>query len=237
MATRADWPGSGRWRTPVTPSFEAMQRREVFGTSGPRITPRFFAGWNYAPDLCGSETLVAEGYAGGVPMGGDLEDSTRRGRQADLHRVCCSGLRPKMQRPCRNCSSSRAGSTARVRLRYAVRAIAGAADAEAGADTLCAVVQDEAFDAGAVRLLLLAGRGSANAALERLRLPAHRRGRPPGGVQRRLPPRNHCGDGLDIPRLVPPRGTGSGRVMLLWPPFMRSLRFARRVAQLVRALP
>ncbi len=52
--------------------FEAMLRREVFGTSGPRIAPRFFGGWNYADDLCDNENMVAVGYADGVPMGGDL---------------------------------------------------------------------------------------------------------------------------------------------------------------------
>ncbi len=52
--------------------FEAMMRRETFGTSGPRITPRFFAGWDYAGDLCDRPDLIEAGYAGGVPMGGDL---------------------------------------------------------------------------------------------------------------------------------------------------------------------
>jgi hypothetical protein len=52
--------------------FDAMQRREVFGTSGPRMTARFFGGWEYAEDLCDAPDLVAQGYAGGVPMGGDL---------------------------------------------------------------------------------------------------------------------------------------------------------------------
>jgi len=52
--------------------FEAMQRREVFGTSGPRIVPRFFAGWGLDADLCSREDLVAHAYANGVPMGGDL---------------------------------------------------------------------------------------------------------------------------------------------------------------------
>jgi hypothetical protein len=52
--------------------FDAMKRRETFGTSGPRITARFFGGWDYPEDLCGDPELVAKGYAGGVPMGGDL---------------------------------------------------------------------------------------------------------------------------------------------------------------------
>ena len=52
--------------------FDAMQRREVFGTSGPRIVPRFFAGWGYTKDLCEQDDWAERGYAGGVPMGGDL---------------------------------------------------------------------------------------------------------------------------------------------------------------------
>jgi hypothetical protein len=52
--------------------FDAMLRRETFGTSGTRIQPRFFGGWSYPSDLCGDPELLARGYAGGVPMGGDL---------------------------------------------------------------------------------------------------------------------------------------------------------------------
>ncbi len=52
--------------------FAAMLRREVFGTSGPRITPRLFAGWDYPQNLCDDPDLVEAAYAGGVPMGGDL---------------------------------------------------------------------------------------------------------------------------------------------------------------------
>ena len=52
--------------------FDAMQRRETFGTSGPRISVRFFGGWDYPQDLCAGANLVAAGYAQGVPMGGDL---------------------------------------------------------------------------------------------------------------------------------------------------------------------
>jgi hypothetical protein len=52
--------------------FEAMLRRETYGTSGPRIGVRFFGGWDYPAELCGASDLAARGYAGGVPMGGDL---------------------------------------------------------------------------------------------------------------------------------------------------------------------
>jgi hypothetical protein len=52
--------------------FQALRRREVYGTSGPRMTVRLFAGWDYPEDLCDSDALVEKGYAGGVPMGSDL---------------------------------------------------------------------------------------------------------------------------------------------------------------------
>ncbi len=52
--------------------FEAMRRRETYGTSGPRMIVRFFGGWDFPEDLCGSHTFAEQGYAHGVPMGGDL---------------------------------------------------------------------------------------------------------------------------------------------------------------------
>lgn len=52
--------------------FAAMQRREAYATSGTRPVLRFFGGWNYQQDTCNASDMVAQGYAGGVPMGGDL---------------------------------------------------------------------------------------------------------------------------------------------------------------------
>lgn len=52
--------------------FDAMLRREVYATTGPRITLRFFGGWDFGtPDLKGD--WVQAGYARGVPMGGFLQ--------------------------------------------------------------------------------------------------------------------------------------------------------------------
>jgi hypothetical protein len=51
--------------------FDAMQRREVYASTGPRMTVRFFGGWDFkAEDLKGD--WVRAGYGRGVPMGGEL---------------------------------------------------------------------------------------------------------------------------------------------------------------------
>ena len=52
--------------------FDAMRRREVYATTGPRMQVRFFGGWNYAEeDVLGPDSVFA-GYRKGVPMGADL---------------------------------------------------------------------------------------------------------------------------------------------------------------------
>lgn len=52
--------------------FDAMRRRETFGTSGPRITPRFFAGWDLDRVDCQSPGFIDHASEIGVPMGGQL---------------------------------------------------------------------------------------------------------------------------------------------------------------------
>lgn len=58
--------------------FEAMQRKETFATSGPRIRVRFFAGFGYDDDLLNDPDMIRKAYAGGVPMGADLSASGNR---------------------------------------------------------------------------------------------------------------------------------------------------------------
>jgi hypothetical protein len=51
-----------------------MERREVYATSGPRMTVRIFGGWDFTPADIGRNPGDV-GYAKGVPMGGDLKNA------------------------------------------------------------------------------------------------------------------------------------------------------------------
>ena len=54
--------------------FDAMMRKETYATTGPRMTVRFFGGWNFGADALKGDWVKAA-YAAGVPMGGDLTDA------------------------------------------------------------------------------------------------------------------------------------------------------------------
>jgi len=60
--------------------FDAMYRKETFGTSGVHIKVRFFGGWDYNKDVLKAGDWVHQSYAKGVPMGGDLPTMPQGGK-------------------------------------------------------------------------------------------------------------------------------------------------------------
>ncbi|HET6564531.1 MAG TPA: DUF3604 domain-containing protein, partial [Xanthomonadales bacterium] len=55
--------------------FDAMTRRETFGTTGTHMKVRLFGGWDFAAAAEPSSDWVSVGYASGVPMGGELTNA------------------------------------------------------------------------------------------------------------------------------------------------------------------
>ena len=65
---------AGIWAESNTRSdlFDAMRRKEVFSTTGPRIKIRFFGSFKFADDFLEREDAIAKAYMEGVPMGGTM---------------------------------------------------------------------------------------------------------------------------------------------------------------------
>lgn len=52
--------------------WDAMQRRETYATTGPRMIVRFFGGWDFVAQDANNRLPAQIGYSKGVPMGGEL---------------------------------------------------------------------------------------------------------------------------------------------------------------------
>jgi hypothetical protein len=55
--------------------FDALERRETYATTGPRMAVRFFGGWEFEDKDARNRMPASIGYTKGVPMGGDLSDA------------------------------------------------------------------------------------------------------------------------------------------------------------------
>lgn len=65
---------AGIWATENTRAalFDALKRREVYATTGPRIVVRLFGGWDFTSGDLASADYAERAYNRGVPMGGEL---------------------------------------------------------------------------------------------------------------------------------------------------------------------
>lgn len=128
--------------------FDAMRRREVFGTTGTRIQPRLFAGWGYSQAACDMADMAAYGYGGGVPMGGQLPPKPG-GEEADrlTPKFIVSAIADNASAPLDKLQVIKGWVDAKGTLRSKIFNVASARSAQSDASgRLCAVFEDTQFD-------------------------------------------------------------------------------------------
>ena len=139
--------------------FAAMRRREAYGTSGPRITVRFFGGWDYPEAMCEQTNFVAQGYRGGVAMGSDLPPKTGEAPQFAVQAFKDAGIAGQPGTPLQRLQIIKGWVDQRGESRETVFEVAGdlnngakvdlnsCAASGPGFDSLCTVWRDPDFNA------------------------------------------------------------------------------------------
>ena len=134
--------------------FEALRRKEVFGTTGTRIQPRLFAGWEFADDACAMTDMASHGYDKGVPMGGDLS----AGPSGESARLLVSATKDPTAAQLQKLQVIKGWVDADGRSRYKVFDVAGQENDKgevnlvtgvwigSGSDSLCALFEDPEFN-------------------------------------------------------------------------------------------
>jgi hypothetical protein len=140
--------------------FRAMRRREAYATSGPRIGVRFFGSWKLPAETCAADDLAREGYARGVPMGGELPARPEGGGAPTfvLAATRDPGAPGAPGTPLQRAQVVKGWVDAEGGLRQRVFEVAGTPDDGAGVDlatcepegaghdALCGIWRDPAFD-------------------------------------------------------------------------------------------
>ena len=141
--------------------FNALKRREAFATSGPRIAPRFFAGWELSKTICSETNLAGEGYRNGVPMGSVLPASPNESAKPQfvVSANADAGISDKPGHPLQRLQIIKGWVNANGHFEQSVVDVAGNANNGAGVDTstcaaygegyatLCGVWEDSDFNA------------------------------------------------------------------------------------------
>jgi hypothetical protein len=78
--------------------WDALKRKEVYAITGDRPVVRVFAGWDFTQADLGRPDFAANGYAHGVPMGGDLKSGSAGKAPTFLVRAMRDPIGPNLDR-------------------------------------------------------------------------------------------------------------------------------------------